>query len=607
VPVPIALFLGQSNTPGRGVVQLTDDALGYQNPYAATQFMYQISGAPDDPPAFTLYGPGDMVPLAGGNEGIFGAWLPFAHELNGLGIAHAVAMMAIDSSFLHTHWKPTATFPTVGDNLFTLALEFAHNAETDLGGYIAWVFWNQWEADADNDPASSAYAVNLAALITAFRAEFPGVPWILQAASAATIPLGLDFAQRVIDAQIAVAAALPGVWLSSASGLTYGSGVHYDEPSLITIGGRYVDAIVTGSQSNGLRIGPRIGVRVGDVADAGRSLIANYPPVAAFSSIATGLSVAFTDASLDLEGPIASWAWTFGDGATSSSQSPTHVYAGAGTYTVTLTVTDADGATAQVAHDVSVVATLWTVDATSLKAAPADATEWTALVSDASLVVGAPEHLWLFQDASGNLAAAVGGKTLTMTGTPLYQQSETGWARKFIGSNTGVAAANRNAANATMSANTVSTMLLMYARIVNPVSGHQRMSYGGASSNAFEGIAGSNSVRYRTGGSAANGSVSHVGSVQPYVIVHDPSGTGRMGLFSPLERKTFDSGTSPAYAARSGSTVAFTFSLGTDATSNTIIGYGAGWSGATVQFADITAMEAAVRALLVGLGWTVAW
>jgi PKD repeat protein len=50
--------------------------------------------------------------------------------------------------------------------------------------------------------------------------------------------------------------------------------------------------------------------------------------------------VTFTDASVDTEGTISSWAWDFGDGTTSSDESPHHAFQDAGTYTVSLTVSD---------------------------------------------------------------------------------------------------------------------------------------------------------------------------------------------------------------------------------------------------------------------------
>ncbi len=81
----------------------------------------------------------------------------------------------------------------------------------------------------------------------------------------------------------------------------------------------------------------------------------NTPPVAAFTSNCTGLSCSFNGSgSSDAEGPIAGYAWNFGDGATGSGAQPAHTYAAAGTYTVALTVTDAGGATNVITHPVTV-------------------------------------------------------------------------------------------------------------------------------------------------------------------------------------------------------------------------------------------------------------
>ena len=70
----------------------------------------------------------------------------------------------------------------------------------------------------------------------------------------------------------------------------------------------------------------------------------NNPPVANFTSTASGLSVSFTDTSSDSDGTIASRSWNFGDGTTSTATNPSKTYSAAGTYTVALTVTDNGGA-----------------------------------------------------------------------------------------------------------------------------------------------------------------------------------------------------------------------------------------------------------------------
>lgn len=79
------------------------------------------------------------------------------------------------------------------------------------------------------------------------------------------------------------------------------------------------------------------------------SAVANQPPTAAASATPTSglapLAVNFTGSASDLDGTIASYAWSFGDGGTASVPNPSHTYVTAGNYTATLTVTDNNGAT----------------------------------------------------------------------------------------------------------------------------------------------------------------------------------------------------------------------------------------------------------------------
>lgn len=79
------------------------------------------------------------------------------------------------------------------------------------------------------------------------------------------------------------------------------------------------------------------------------AVLANRPPVAsAGPDVAgtVGTAVAFHGGgSVDPDGPIAAYAWDFGDGGTAAGVAVSHAYAAAGQYTVRLTVTDAAGAT----------------------------------------------------------------------------------------------------------------------------------------------------------------------------------------------------------------------------------------------------------------------
>lgn len=81
----------------------------------------------------------------------------------------------------------------------------------------------------------------------------------------------------------------------------------------------------------------------------------NVAPKAAFTTAVDTLSLQVDGSgSTDTEGPVASYAWDFGDGATDSGPTVSHTYAKAGTYDVTLTVTDADGATDVLTKAVSI-------------------------------------------------------------------------------------------------------------------------------------------------------------------------------------------------------------------------------------------------------------
>lgn len=72
----------------------------------------------------------------------------------------------------------------------------------------------------------------------------------------------------------------------------------------------------------------------------------NQDPTAAFESDCPTLTCAFdATTSVDADGDVAHYDWSFGDGTSGTGPTPTHIYAESGTYRVRLTVRDNRGAT----------------------------------------------------------------------------------------------------------------------------------------------------------------------------------------------------------------------------------------------------------------------
>lgn len=92
---------------------------------------------------------------------------------------------------------------------------------------------------------------------------------------------------------------------------------------------------------------------LGITATASDEVLADAPPTASFTYMATALEVAFSSTATD-DGEITAYAWDFGDGATSIEANPTHAYGEPGMYPVNLTVADRFGVKGVFEMDVTV-------------------------------------------------------------------------------------------------------------------------------------------------------------------------------------------------------------------------------------------------------------
>ncbi len=131
----------------------------------------------------------------------------------------------------------------------------------------------------------------------------------------------------------------------------------------------------------------------------------NQAPTASFTQVCTGLSCAFDDTSVDTDGSIASWAWSFESGTPPSAnvEAPTITFAQAGTYTVTLVVTDNEGATDDVSVEVPVTGGTTNTPPTASFQLPATCIAqtpcgFTSTSTDLDDDIATATHAWTFGD-----------------------------------------------------------------------------------------------------------------------------------------------------------------------------------------------------------------
>ncbi|WEL17977.1 Pilin/Flagellin, FlaG/FlaF family [Halorhabdus sp. SVX81] len=100
-----------------------------------------------------------------------------------------------------------------------------------------------------------------------------------------------------------------------------------------------------------------------------RSLLANSPPDANFTSACEGDECQFDASTTIDDGTIANYTWAFDDGNTTTTTEPVvnHTYAGSGTYNVTLIATDTFGLIATTSQTLSVDTVAPTIENVSLQ------------------------------------------------------------------------------------------------------------------------------------------------------------------------------------------------------------------------------------------------
>lgn len=220
-----------------------------------------------------------------------------------------------------------------------------------------------------------------------------------------------------------------------------------------------------------------------------------------------------------------------------------------------------------------------------------------SLASDyEALGLPGPGWIWPLQETSGDVVDIIAGLHLSASATPSYQNTVTGWTRKFVGFTDGTASQRFSTTSTDVAPLTASYAILIYASI-NSVTAARRLTHQASLSWTMD-VSSAGLVGARFNGTTGNGSSNHNGltTVRPYLFGRNTSNsTARM--FTTLEQVNCTySGTS---LGSGGST---NFALGTSGSTvpDARIGYCALWIGTDAD-------TILAKTTLSTLGWTLAY
>ena len=243
----------------------------------------------------------------------------------------------------------------------------------------------------------------------------------------------------------------------------------------------------------------------------------------------------------------------------------------------------------------------WTVDATSGKGVPVDATEWATLIaSEPGLSAwSAPTSLYLCQDAASPLDDAIGAFDLTFSGSGAnYQQASAGWTRTEQRLTEGASLSRwSNTSGSLPDIGTQSTLLLAYVRMPSTVAAVRNLIQLGSGTAALRINMGTGFLQAISGGNSGLGATNMFSAgVVPLVLLVDRT-NARVRGYSLTEKLA------PSIAAAGSMTGQGCF-VGAASGSSAGCGYlyAARW-----DFADAERTDADVKALMQALGFTVTW
>ena len=178
---------------------------------------------------------------------------------------------------------------------------------------------------------------------------------------------------------------------------------------------------------------------------------------------------------------------------------------------------------------------------------PSSSAEWATVLAAAGIASGGPSALYLCQDASGNLADAVGTFPLTASGTgTTYMQPVSGWSAKAVAMTSGSTGLFQSTDAGLPDIATTSMLMLAYAQPTTTASTRDIMGGGTAATRILaETTATSGVPRIMCAGNAAVGAVNTGAATRPWTLQINRT-AGSAALYTDAERIVPTFGTTAA-------------------------------------------------------------
>lgn len=176
--IPMVIIIGDSNGVGEAVTDKADPNFNVTTTQTAIVFDAHYAQSSSDPPTF-LDLTGSLRPYSIGATAGMGTEITLGQEFTTASVQVVIAKMAVVGTTT-AQWATDSTYPTVGPNLLSLTITRMHSLESLYGARVSAAEISLGTNDAAASGTANAMQANMANVIAALRAQWPGIKiaWI---------------------------------------------------------------------------------------------------------------------------------------------------------------------------------------------------------------------------------------------------------------------------------------------------------------------------------------------------------------------------------------------------------------------------------------------